>query len=154
MKPILLFDFDGVIHSYKSGWRGPAVVPDPPVPGAIEFLINLIDAEEYDVCIYSARSSQRGGIRSMKKWLSEHFQRAVARNTPECVGFVYRSAFADPWSEEVDYATKKLIKAIRFPKKKPGAFLTIDDRAICFDGDYSSLMEKIKTFTPWNKKPV
>ena len=37
MKTILL-DFDGVIHSYTSGWKGAGVIPDPPVPGAIDFL--------------------------------------------------------------------------------------------------------------------
>ena len=30
--------FDGVIHSYVSGWRGAAVIPDPAVPGAIAWL--------------------------------------------------------------------------------------------------------------------
>jgi hypothetical protein len=154
MKPILLFDFDGVIHSYKSGWKGPAIIPDPPVPGAIEFLAEVIGSKIYDVCIYSARSSQRGGINAMKEWISEHFQRAAANNVPECIRLINCTPFAGPWYKEVNYATKKLIKAIRFPKKKPGAFLTIDDRAICFDGDYSSLMEKIKTFKPWSKKPV
>ena len=32
-KPTVVFDFDGVIHSYKSGWRGPENIPDPVVPG-------------------------------------------------------------------------------------------------------------------------
>jgi hypothetical protein len=32
-KPILCLDFDGVLHSYTSGWKGAAVIPDPPVPG-------------------------------------------------------------------------------------------------------------------------
>jgi hypothetical protein len=30
------FDFDGVFHSYKSGWTGP-VPEDEPVEGAVEF---------------------------------------------------------------------------------------------------------------------
>jgi hypothetical protein len=30
-KPILCLDFDGVIHSYSSGWKGADVIPDPPV---------------------------------------------------------------------------------------------------------------------------
>ena len=33
-KKTVVFDFDGVIHSYKSGWQGSAtIIPDPPVPG-------------------------------------------------------------------------------------------------------------------------
>ena len=36
--PIICVDFDGVIHSYTSGWKGIDVIPDDPVPGAIEWL--------------------------------------------------------------------------------------------------------------------
>jgi predicted phosphatase len=35
---------------------------------------------------------------------------------------------------------------------KPAAIVYIDDRVICFDGDADSLLEKIKSFKPWNKK--
>ena len=34
-KPIVVLDFDGVIHSYKSGWKGADVIPDEPVPGPV-----------------------------------------------------------------------------------------------------------------------
>lgn len=33
--PILCLDFDGVCHSYTSGWKGAAVIPDPAVPGLV-----------------------------------------------------------------------------------------------------------------------
>jgi hypothetical protein len=36
--------------------------------------------------------------------------------------------------------------------EKPSAIVTIDDRAICFDGSPVSLLWKIKNFKPWNKK--
>ena len=32
-KQTVVFDFDGVIHSYKSGWQGDAIIPDEPVVG-------------------------------------------------------------------------------------------------------------------------
>ena len=35
-KQTVVFDFDGVIHSYSSGWRGETVIPDEPVTGIKE----------------------------------------------------------------------------------------------------------------------
>lgn len=40
-KPTVVFDFDGVIHSYKSGWKGAGVIPDPVVPGIREAIGQL-----------------------------------------------------------------------------------------------------------------
>jgi len=59
-KPILCVDFDGVIHSYTSGWKGAAMIPDAPVPGALQWLRKA--SEWWDVQIYSSRTSQAGGI--------------------------------------------------------------------------------------------
>src|SRR5262245_34838214 len=69
-KPILCLAFDGVIHSYVSGWRRAAVIPDPPVTGALEFIASA--SEHFKIAIFSTRSNQRGGIRAMKKWLRWH----------------------------------------------------------------------------------
>ncbi len=35
---------------------------------------------------------------------------------------------------------------------KEPAFLYIDDRCLCFAGDYKSTLEEIKLFTPWHAK--
>lgn len=69
-KPILCLDFDGVIHSYSSGWKGANVIPDPPVPGAIEALYAY--AKAFEVHIYSSRSHQPGGIEAMRTWLFDY----------------------------------------------------------------------------------
>lgn len=42
---------------------------------------------------------------------------------------------------------------LEFPKQKPAAFLTLDDRAITFAGKFPDPNELIK-FKPWNKLGV
>lgn len=69
-KPILCLDFDGVCHSYASGWRGAAIIPDPPVPGLYEFLSSAY--QDFEVCIFSSRSHQDGGLLAMQDWLRDH----------------------------------------------------------------------------------
>lgn len=112
-RAILCLDFDGVLHSYTSGWQGPEVIPDPPVPGAIEFLKDAV--QHFDVHVFSSRSSWDNGISAMQIWLAEH-------GAP--------------------------INALTFPKEKPPAFLTIDDRAWQFKGTWPS-MQEIHGFKPW-----
>lgn len=68
--PILCVDFDGVLHSYTSGWKGASVIPDPPVPGAIAFLREAV--KYFRVMIFSTRSQQDGGIIAMREWLGQH----------------------------------------------------------------------------------
>ena len=70
-KPILVVDFDGVLHSYTSGWTRADVVADPPVEGAREFLEEVVD--HFEVNVFSARSHQHDGIAAMTRWCQEHF---------------------------------------------------------------------------------
>lgn len=133
--PIICVDFDGVIHSYSSGWKGVSVIPDDPVPGAIEWLeSNLPVPEALGGCfapphdgpivqIYSSRSKSWVGRRAMKKWLIKNGLHPA-------------------------YINDGILK---FPTKKPAAFLTIDDRAICFEGTFPSADEML-SFKPWNKR--
>ncbi len=116
-RPILLVDFDGVLHSYESGWEGADVINDIPVPGAYDFLEEAL--EHFNVAIYSSRSGQKGGVRAMKDWLTENFGAHITAQ-------------------------------IDFPTEKPPAFLTLDDRAICFTGEWPPI-EDLINFKPWNK---
>lgn len=133
-QPIICVNFDGVIHSYTSGWQGVDVIPDEPVEGAIDWIrahLPVPDAicamaPEYEgpiVQIYSSRSKSWVGLRAMKKYLVKH-------GLERC------------------YITENILK---FPTKKPAAFLTIDDRAICFNGTFPT-SEEMLAFKPWNKK--
>ena len=125
-KPILCLDFDGVIHSYTSGWKGADVIPDPPVDGALLFIVNALD--HFRVAIYSSRSGQPGGINAMQKWLAEHY---------------YRDG-----GEVVD--GRAIVSLIEWPTEKPPAMVTLDDRAITFTGVFPAI-EQLKSFKPWNK---
>jgi len=69
-KPIICIDFDGVIHSYTSGWKGEAVILDDPVPGAFDALKEYL--KHFKVCIYSSRSKKAVGIMAMKEWFLKH----------------------------------------------------------------------------------
>jgi len=67
----VIFDFDGVIHSYKSGWQGAMNIPDPPVPG-IKEEIERIRKAGYKVIVVSTRCYHVGGIASINAYLNEH----------------------------------------------------------------------------------
>lgn len=144
-KPVLCLDFDGVIHSYSSGWKGPRNIPDPPVLGALSFL--EMAREVFDLAIYSSRSRYFGGRWAMKRWLKKYLVDYYWDKYPNLCGF------AEPMGEDDCYLrmANDLLRSIKFPTKKPAAFLQIDDRAICFTGTFPDL-ESIMKFKPWNKK--
>ena len=130
-KPILCLDFDGVIHSCTSGWQGATVIPDPPVPGAIPFMYEAL--EHFNVAVFSSRSNQPYGINAMQDWLRSN-----------AIDLIHTGLFEfDPnlcW-----------LDCIQWPKEKPPALVTIDDRAITFDGTWPNL-QTLLSFKPWYKK--
>lgn len=131
-KPILCMDFDGVIHSYTSGWKGADVIPDPIVDGAIEFLAEA--TKYFEVHIFSSRSHQKGGIDAMNRWLWEHL-----------MGKQFSLSYED-WMNTPDWFLK-----IKWSEVKPAAFLSIDDRGFCFTGKFPDPKELLK-FKPWHKQ--
>lgn len=112
----VVFDFDGVIHSYTSGFTCIADNMDPPVPG-IKEAIDDIRKNGYYVVVVSSRCADPLGKESIWKYL-----------------WKYNITVDDVRTE------------------KPPAVAYIDDRAICFDGDPTTLLSKIQNLTPWNRK--
>jgi hypothetical protein len=75
----------------------------------------------YELAIFSSRSRYWGGVRAMKKWLIQHG------------------------------LDKRYLEVIQFPRWKPPAFVTIDDRALCFTGTFPPMQEVI-AFKTWLQK--
>ena len=111
----VILDFDGVIHSYTSGWQGFGTIPDPPVPRIREAVAEL--RKDFRVVIVSTRCAKMEGLAAMRKWLAAYD-----------------------------------IEADGISAVKPPAVVSVDDRAVCFDGDAASLPEKVRNFAPYWQK--
>lgn len=71
MNKTVVFDFDGVIHSYTSGWQGVDVIPDEPVKG-IENALKEIHEAGYEIAIVSTRCSAVVGAKAVAEWLNKY----------------------------------------------------------------------------------
>ena len=134
-KKTLCIDFDGVIHSYTSGWQGVDVIPDPVVPNAIASI--YMYTAEYNVAIFSSRSGQPGGIEAMKAYIDKADREYLISN-------------------DLHFGNDriKLTQRLEFPETKPPAVVYIDDRAYRFLGTYPLVRELKELEETWNAKEV
>jgi len=130
--PTLVLDFDGVIHDYREGWKNGEIYGQV-TDGFIEWAAEA--KKFFRLMVFSSRSDSHKGIQPMKDWLklqiiSNHWDRD-GENKPRL---------------DIDIAD------FEFPIRKPAAFVTIDDRALTFRGDWSRFDPKAlrETFKPWN----
>jgi len=128
-KPILCVDFDGVIHDYKHGWRDGSIYGHV-TPGFFAWAEQA--ALQFDLVIHSSRAKTAEGAQAILSWLVVE---AEAFGNPALAGMFEVSAV------------------------KPPAFLTIDDRCVRFDGDWSAyelLPAELRSFKPWtqHKEPA
>jgi hypothetical protein len=123
-RPTICVDFDGVIHSYERGWQN-GVIYGEVVPGFFEWAEQA--QKQFNLAIYSSRSSTTEGRLAMGIWLAEKV----------------RAWTGDPLE-------------LTLVAEKPAAWLTIDDRAIRFIGDWSVAElapDAMRAFKPWNARP-
>lgn len=126
-KPILCLDFDGVIHDYKEGWKDGKIYGHV-TPGFFEWAWNAKDI--FELHIFSSRSVLQ--MREMYDWMVEEYHQATV---PDAAN----PAFAD--------------FGFVFDRQKPPAFLTIDDRAITFQGSWMQLNPSVlRGFKTWTQK--
>lgn len=126
-KPTLCIDFDGVIHSYEKGWQN-GVIYGTVTQGFFEWVEKA--RHLFKLVIYSSRSKDENGVIAMSLWLHEQ-----------------RNAWIKAGGER--HPAEPL--EIEFAHEKPAAFLTIDDRAVVFQGDWELLEPRqLRNFKPWN----
>jgi len=126
-KPTICVDFDGVIHSYEKGWQNGEIYGTV-VPGFFEWVEKVKD--HCLLVIYSSRSKDPAQITAMSDWLINQWYCYLVAN-------------------ELNGAE---IPSFQFVHEKPPAWLTIDDRAICFQGDWNApelQLDAILAFKPW-----
>jgi len=139
MAKTVVLDFDGVLHTYKAKWIHAGIISDGAVPGAMQFILDLL-AAGYVVAIFSSRSSDPRGVSAMRLWLHEQMTGHLGAESIENHKF--------PVAEAQE--ARKIVDSVRFPADKPPAVLTIDDRGFHFVGEFPSL-DYIENFVPWNK---
>ena len=99
----ICLDFDGVIHSYKSGWQGESNIPDPPIH-KVDVAIRKL-RKHFHVVVYSARCRNEDGVLAIRRWLAKHNIEVdeVCHHKPPA--FVYVDdravAFTGDWDETI-----------------------------------------------------
>ena len=103
-KLTICLDFDGVVHSYISGWHGPTLIPDPPVP-YVRLAINQL-RENYEVKIHSTRCGHEGGMEAIVKWLMQYdiMVDEICEHKPPAVVYVDDRGlqFNGDWSQTIE----------------------------------------------------
>lgn len=129
-QPTICIDFDGVIHSYENGWQN-GTIYGTVVPGFFEWTERVQHA--FKLVVYSSRSKDPEMLGAMKAWL--YAQQNI-------------------WMGQ-HWMGKEIPVMFEFAHEKPAAWLTIDDRAIRFTGNWEApelSADAMRAFRPWNSK--
>lgn len=129
---IICIDFDGVIHAYSKGWQDGSIY-DNMVPGFATWA--AVARSRFRLVIYSSRSKTPEGIEAMRSWLRTQLLR----------------------SQIIEQCDLLDVDDFEFASEKPPAFLTIDDRAVQFSGDWGASQlqpDAIAAFKPWTQAGV
>lgn len=128
-KPTLCIDFDGVVHKYSKGWQE-GVIYDDVTDGFFEWADQA--AKKFKLVIYSSRSKKPEGINAMMFWMYEQRKK---------------------WRAAGGKTESDAILEFEFADTKPAAWLIIDDRAICFNGNWADMdIDAMRNFKPWNQR--
>jgi hypothetical protein len=136
----IALDFDGVLHSYSSGWTG--VIPfDPPVRDlggmkAQDFCQALLD-KNHEIVVHTCRADTDNGKAVVRDYLRHHKFPKIMWGPVYAEGGVligYECEITD---------------------RKPRADVYIDDRGLRFEGDFKNALLALQAAArPWHKDRV
>lgn len=135
----ICFDFDGVIHSYVSGWHGNNVANDPPVPGIAEVIRKLYN-EGWEIYVHSSRCATLAGLQTIQNYLNR-YEIPYTDITP------YKPAakiYVDDRAICFDGNSEKLLRQIRNFKSylEKGDEFAVGDK-IHLDDRYTATCQKV-----------
>lgn len=150
----LALDLDGVVHSYKSGWRGASALPDPPTEGAFAFILRLLDTGNWEVVMHSSRFArpEEPGLIATMFWFLDHGFPANRLDVSELDNDGSDSTHSRLTEKypTVGTSSRALLK---FSATKPGAFVSLDDRALTFTGRWPT-PEELESFQTWTQRQL
>lgn len=133
-------DFDGVIHSYMTPWKGAHIIPDPPVLGVLDWL--TVIAKRFHVAIHSTRCATPEGCEAVRAYLKSEHQ-TVYSPARKLVIPCFHPGLGG------------LVDSFDCTHEKVAALVYIDDRAYRFDGTNLPTAHEIHTtLRPWNKREM
>lgn len=135
MPRLVCLDFDGVLH-LRRYWK--EAIDGPPVPGAIEALIDY--QRSLTVAVYSYRSATSDGRRAMINFL---YQNGINFDTLQ---------WDDALEAVAGSALGTDLQPIRFPATKPSAGVFIDDRSYPQWNGIFPTVQQLQGFDPWWKQ--
>ncbi|MDH5524854.1 MAG: hypothetical protein OEY01_12820 [Desulfobulbaceae bacterium] len=104
MNKTICLDFDGVIHSYISGWQGETNIPDPPTSGCRETICTL-RARGLKIVVHSTRCQTPDGRSAIKDYLARHDIEVdeICEHKPPAILYIDDRAiqFTGNWSETI-----------------------------------------------------
>lgn len=101
----LAVDFDGVLHSYVTPWVDAQTIPDEPVPGAMEWLREIV--QHFDVVIHTTRGRTPEGQAAVMEWIYRRSGLTLCVTAEKPPALVYLDDRA--WRFEGQFPTKDQI---------------------------------------------
>lgn len=130
-KKTVVFDFDGVIHSYSSGWKGDTAIPDPPFPGIREAIVDI--RKKYRVVVVSTRCASEEGKAAIKGWLAKYdiVVDDITKEKPPAVVYIDDRAIC--FDGHADLLAARIEAFQPFYSAKHAGFLTFEDAQKWYD---------------------